>query len=25
MECDARFRGVWRAMNRKKNREWLNR
>jgi inorganic triphosphatase YgiF len=25
MECDARFREVWRAMNRKKNREWLNR
>jgi CHAD domain-containing protein len=24
-ECDARFQEVWRAMNRKKNREWLNR
>jgi CHAD domain-containing protein len=24
-ECDVRFREVWRAMNRKKNREWLNR
>ena len=25
MECDGRFQEVWRAMNRKKNREWLNR
>jgi CHAD domain-containing protein len=25
IECDAGFRDVWRAMNRKKNREWLNR
>jgi hypothetical protein len=22
--CDVRFREVWKAMNRKKNREWLN-